>query len=102
MTDTEFTEAELEAKAVIGLLGRDVLTESYALTLRAHARAIDALRESVKSGAHDGPCDNEYQIGSETAYTDEACTLHLAAAKRRREEALDVIEDYDKENPDGR
>lgn len=49
----------------------------------AYSPLVEAAQEMLLSGAHDGPCNNEDDDGN---FEDSPlpCTLHLAAAERRR------------------
>jgi hypothetical protein len=47
-------------------------------------RTEEALRELLKGGAHDGPCDNE-------DFPDDGCEKHGEASERRKEAAKELL-----------
>ncbi len=49
------------------------------------SRALEVIRELMKNGEHDGPCDN---VGMEQ---EEACSIHLATSKKRYQVAHDLL-----------
>lgn len=53
-------------------------------------RALDIIRDLLKGGEHDGPCDNE---GMEQ---DDSCSLHVAAGKRRDDLARAFLSEFPK------
>lgn len=56
----------------------------------------EALRELLKQGSHEGPCDNG--SAADPWYVQMyagPCSLHLAAAERRREHAQTTLAAWD-------
>jgi hypothetical protein len=55
--------------------------------LNDHEKLIAALKEMLKYGEHDGPCDNEndFEYGP--------CNLHIAAANRREVSARELLKE---------
>jgi hypothetical protein len=54
---------------------------------RLLAESLEVIRELLKYGQHEGPCDNEPKEHEE-AWEAPACTLHLAAHKQRHDAAV--------------
>ncbi len=54
-----------------------------------YSELYEALEGLLKSGAHDGPCDNTDEDG---AVIDEPCSLHLAAFERRHKQARAALQ----------
>ena len=71
-----------DAATCVRCLGISALEESRKVICLATAAPdlYAALEALLKGGQHEGPCDNG-------DYHDEACTLHLAAAEARKQQA---------------
>lgn len=102
MWRTRWDGFDLSCAFIFGAVLGALVKSRRRRTRAGHSRsllgeALWVIRDLLRGGSHDGPCDNRDEDG-QVIWDAGGCTLHLDADKRRREAAWHFLKKVDSAN----